>query len=81
MQKLESFSLRNNVSLIAMGARAFKGCNALQTVKLGSSLTRIQTSAFENCLRLKVLEIPESVTDVEPFAFAGCRRLAGCGFT
>ena len=47
----------------------FKGCGALETVSIPSSVTKIGASAFENCAKLKWVEIPAQVKNIGDRAF------------
>ena len=59
-----------------IGEGAFKGCTALASVEIPSSVTEIDNSAFEGCKALSSVVIPESVTAIGKRAFYGCTALA-----
>jgi len=54
---------------------AFKGCTALTTVSIPSSVTTIVRDAFENCGGLTRIFIPDSVKEIGVGAFYGCSKL------
>ena len=52
-----------------------KGCKALVSIAIPSSVTEIGNSAFAHCSSLESAVIPSSVTEIGGFAFAGCSSL------
>ncbi len=54
---------------------AFKGCTALESITLPSTLKTIGISSFENCSKLTEIVIPDSVTLISAFAFNNCTSL------
>ena len=50
---------------------AFVGCDALESVTIGSSVTSIGCYAFGNCISLESVEIPDSVISIDYAAFRG----------
>lgn len=46
-------------------SEAFRGCVALKSIELPTTLTSIGPSAFESCEGLESIEFPESVTDLQ----------------
>lgn len=45
-------------TLVAIGARAFKDCQSLDTINFSDGLCYIGDSAFENCVSLKQIQLP-----------------------
>ena len=62
--------------VVRIGAHAFEGEIALQSVRLPSTLRRLGPGAFANCPGLKEIEIPEGVSDIPDACFLGCFSLA-----
>ena len=54
---------------------AMKGCRAVTTVTLPSSVTAIGDSAFADCAGLTDLTIPKEVTSIGRKAFSGCNQI------
>lgn len=65
--ELSSVKLPKTLSVI--GPAAFRGCNRLSDVEIGS-LDKICTSAFQFCDALKKLELPASISEIEDMAFS-----------
>ena len=53
------------------GRGMFRGCTALESVKLPSTVTRIGGEAFYSCTLLDELSFPSSLTNIEGGAFYG----------
>ena len=54
---------------------AFRHCENLSSVALGSSIKYIRESAFEECRQLESIIIPDSVVKIEAYAFNSCDNL------
>lgn len=54
---------------------AFLGCNNLQTIIIGDSVTKIPNSIFVGCNAITSISIPESVLSIGNFAFNNCTGL------
>ena len=61
-----------NSGVTTIGAYAFYGCTALESVSLPNTLTSIGKQAFGICWSLTSLTIPEGVTSIGVGAFANC---------
>jgi hypothetical protein len=61
--------------VVAIGPKAFRGCDRLKKVTLPSTLLTIETSAFEGCSALTSLALPASLTGIFDCAFFGCTAL------
>ncbi|MDO4502894.1 MAG: leucine-rich repeat domain-containing protein [Coriobacteriia bacterium] len=72
-KKLSSVSFGKVTSV---GSNAFKGCTALKTVSLGSSLKTVGSSAFAGCTSLAKFTAGSKLTTVGTSAFSGCKKLA-----
>ena len=59
----------------AIGECAFKDCESLKTLIIGSNVPAIGSYAFYNCHSLTTLTIPASVNKIESRAFDGCSSL------
>ena len=56
-------------SITSIGASAFAGCSALQSLTIPESVTSIGASAFAGCSALAEFTVPESVTSIGDNAF------------
>ncbi len=74
---LQSITLPANVETI--GAGAFIGCTALQSVDLGE-VQEIGGQAFDGCTALQEIEIPNSVTGKLDSTFPNCTNLSKVTF-
>lgn len=54
---------------------AFKGCKAIEEIKLPDMLTTIEAYTFESCKNLKRVDIQNSVDTICAFAFRCCESL------
>ena len=61
--------------ILAIGDRAFIGCDSLTTVTLPEGLTSIGDSAFSNCSSLTSVTLPDSLTSIGDSAFSFCSSL------
>lgn len=60
-------------SLKTIGNNAFKGCTALTTITMPSSVTTIGESAFEGCENLNRPMLPVALVTIGKKAFYGCK--------
>ncbi len=67
------YVIPDGVSVI--GATAFHGCSALESIVIPNSVTTIGGAAFSGCSALESIVIPNSVTTVGGAAFSGCKAL------
>ena len=58
-----------------IGQYAFRDCEELTGVVIGSNVTTIAFDAFWNCTSLQELDIPDNVTTIASWAFEGCSSL------
>jgi hypothetical protein len=58
-----------------LGAAAFSGCAALETVVLPSGLTGLNAEVFANCVNLSRIELPAALRTIGDWAFYGCESL------
>ena len=58
---------------IAMNS--FSGCNGLESVTIGNSVTSIYHGAFENCTNLTSVTIGSGVTSIDSVVFLYCYKL------
>ena len=77
-----AFAYRSDVISVAMpasvteiGAYAFFGCTALETVVLPTELKCIADHTFDGCRTLSGLTLPNTIEKIGSFAFADCRQL------
>ena len=72
----ESYSSITNVTVSSgssgIANSAFKGCEALTSISIPDTVTRIGDEAFYNCTSLEHLTIPEGVTSYGVNCFEGC---------
>lgn len=67
--KIEEFPVTS------IGAGAFAGNRAINTVVIPDSVTNIGSEAFASCWKMTSVTIPDSVTSIESFAFSSCWSL------
>jgi hypothetical protein len=58
-----------------LGVSAFKMCKSLESVELGTRITKIRPFTFTGCKSLKSIEIPKSVNRIGAHAFERCEVL------
>ncbi len=80
-KKLDSIEIPSKVKIDgnlytvnSIGSKAFKD-DSLTSVKIPSSVTKIDYNAFNGCKVLTSIDIPSSVTDIKGSAFANCSKL------
>ncbi len=61
------------VTMIANSA--FKGCNSLKKVTIGSNVETIGKKAFYKCKKMTAIKLPEKVKKIGSKAFYGCSKL------
>ena len=67
-------TLDRPIRVIAVGA--FAQCDAMTSITIPDSVTKIKDGAFTYCDALVKVEIPESVTEIGKAAFIGCKSLS-----
>lgn len=67
------FSKVTSINKVAYGL--FSGCSKLESIKLSSAMTSIESYAFENCSSLTNLNFASNVTVIRNYAFKGCVAL------
>ena len=72
MEKEKDYEVPNNIT--AINATAFKG-SEISSIKLNSSITKIEDSVFNGCTNLKTITDWNGVTDISNGAFGGCVNL------
>lgn len=72
---ITTVSFASGASVTQVGASAFAGCAALQTVVLPTGITKIPAGAFQGCSNLTSVTIPAAVTAIGAAAFDGCGAL------
>lgn len=72
MEKEKEYEVPNNIT--AINATAFKG-SEISSIKLNSSITKIEDSVFNGCTNLKTITDWNGVTDISNGAFGGCVNL------
>ena len=66
--------------VIAMGADAFMGCTALESVVLSDSITELIGATFANCTGLVEADLPSHLVSIGDKCFFGCVHLYGVKF-
>ena len=69
----DSFAVPDGI--LAIGDRAFYGCETLTTITLPKGLTSIGDSAFSGCTSLTSVTLPNSLTSIGDGAFFRCDAL------
>ena len=62
-------------ALTLIAARAFCGCDRLESIELPDTLTAVGEKAFAYCSRLSAVRLPSSLTSLSDGVFEGCRAL------
>jgi len=65
----------NAIACDAKNTNTFLGCDALETVKFGSKVTRIPDGAFNACVSLTDIQLPLSLKTLGYRSFYGCSGL------
>ena len=73
---ITSLTFAAPANVTRLGAGAFQGCTALQSVALPTGITAVPTGLLQGCTALTSVSIPTGVTGVGAAAFADCRSLA-----
>ncbi len=68
-------STHGDFPVISIGLGAFKGCDGLTSVTIGSGVTSIGNVAFEDCSGLTGVTMGSGVTSIGNDAFNGCSGL------
>ncbi|MBE5925252.1 MAG: leucine-rich repeat domain-containing protein [Lachnospiraceae bacterium] len=55
---------------------AFKDNKKVESITVGSNITKIGDNAFSDCNNLKKVNLPPSLTKIENNAFANCKNLS-----
>lgn len=74
---LKEVTLGEGVAVV--GYSAFDSCFLLETVRLPSTLVRIEDYAFSGA-NLRTLELPENLTSIGNLAFTNCEKLEAVRF-
>lgn len=61
--------------VVAIGENAFRDCDALTSVHVGTYVSTIKTRAFYNCTALKTVTLDSYVYTIGTLAFAYCKNL------
>ena len=67
--------LGKTYTVVGIGERAFAGCISLQSVKLPTSVTKINPQMFALCISLQSITIPKGVEYIGEEAFYDCWNL------
>lgn len=62
-------------SVEVIGDHAFRNCQKLKGVTLGSGVTTIETSAFQSCISAESLVATDALTYIHDYAFLDCTGL------
>ena len=73
MENVRTVILPDSVERIGMNA--FRGCDRIEMVRMGSRVTSIGASAFYGDLSLSTISLPDSLVSIGDFAFYNCRSL------
>ena len=73
MEGVKTVILPDSVELIGMNA--FRGCDRIEMIRMGSRVTSIGAGAFYGDLSLSTISLPESLRYIGDFAFYNCRSL------
>ena len=62
----------NGQPVVSIGADAFAGFSALESIVIPNTVTEIQKRAFSGCTSLTAVRIPDSVVTIQGGAFMNC---------
>ena len=62
-------------TVVAIDARAFENCKALETVTIPNTVQSIGESAFRDCIKLESVQMGNGVTSIDNYAFYNCNSL------
>ncbi len=65
----------DGLSVVEIGAEAFKDCKTLVNVTIPDSVMTIGASAFKNCTNLFSVIIPDGITIIDEYVFQNCESL------
>ena len=74
--KLTTVTFADNSTCQNIGAGAFDGCTALQTVQIAPSVAAIGEKAFIGCTKLSDIVVPDTVATLGAYAFKDCTALS-----
>ena len=63
-----------------IGAFAFDGCGALESLKMHDGIKEIKEYAFKGCNKMQLETIPPLVSNIEAYAFFGCHAITEITF-
>lgn len=63
-------------TVTSIGSSAFKSCYNLTSVKLPSTIERIDDYAFSECTELTSIQLPDGIEKIGAYAFDGCAKLS-----
>lgn len=61
--------------ILSIGEKCFSSCKQLKSIKLPSTLKRIEAGTFLNCVSLENLNLPDSVEIIGSQAFENCKKI------
>ncbi len=67
---LKTINIQSSAGDILIRSKAFKGCDALSTVKLSEVVWRVDDDAFDDCPNLSALYLPLSLEEIGQNAFS-----------
>ena len=70
------YSCGRKLEVASIGENAFKGCIAIESVTIPSTVEYIGKSAFEGCSKLTNVPLPNSLGCIADKAFSGCTALS-----
>ena len=73
-------SVQFNSAITEIGVDAFRNCDDLETLTLGSGTTSIAQNAFNDCDGLTEITLNNNLTRIESSAFASCDNLETIGW-
>ncbi len=74
----ETFDDKGTVYYVtSIATQAFKNCNNLTSVTMGSNIISIENEAFANCTNLTSVSIGSNVTNIGNQTFENCENLVG----
>lgn len=75
-QQLRQVQFQQGIDIDILAPDLFNNCQALQTIVIPDTVTKISKSVFENCTNLKTITLPANIKIINEKAFSSCQSLS-----